>query len=240
MLVRKLVGVGVHTYIGILGYCVKNKGEDHIEVVHHNVTNEELEVGLKEHVKFGIPFAKNKVVITFKNLLERCLCYLHFKMHKQLYTFLAGVLLQMCHPGTFIPDAQSMVPQYCGGMDSMRADAIWKCMVMPSTLMLEDICQIFFHHTSYGSCLRDLGCQRLVADLTVKCKGAQHLYHPLGDGNDKGNPGVEEDDLHIVKVISPNLEGNLNNHPQKMVQDLSKYILVIFGNHDVNNHLSLS
>ena len=55
MLVKKLVGVGVHIYIGMLGYCLKDKGEDHFEIVHHNVINE---AGLEEYVKFGTPFAK--------------------------------------------------------------------------------------------------------------------------------------------------------------------------------------
>ena len=97
----------------------------------------------------------------------------------------------------------------------------------------------FFHHTSHGSRLRDLDCQRLVADLTARREGAQHLYHLLENGNDKENLGIEEDDLHIVKVISPNPEGNLDDHPQKMVHDLPKYIPMIFGDHDVYNHLLL-
>ena len=124
VLVKKLIGVGVHTYIGMLGYCVEDKEEDHFEVVHHNVTNEKLEARLEEYVKFGTTFAKNKVVITSKNLLERCLCYLYFKMHKQLNTSLARVLLQMYRFGSFIPYAQWVVPRYCGGMDCMRADAM--------------------------------------------------------------------------------------------------------------------
>ena len=82
VLVKNLVGVGIHTYIDMLGYCLKDKGEDHFEVMHHNVTNGELEAGLEKCMKFGTSFAKKKVVITSKNLLERCLCYLHFKMHK--------------------------------------------------------------------------------------------------------------------------------------------------------------
>ena len=95
MLVKKLVGVGVHIYIDILEYCIKNKKNDHFEVVHKNVTNEELVARLEEYMKFSTPFAKNRVVFTSKNLLERCLCYLYFKMHKQLNSSLAKVLLQM-------------------------------------------------------------------------------------------------------------------------------------------------
>ena len=67
-----------------------------------------------------------------------------------------------------------------GGMDSIRANAMWKCMVLPST-MLEDVCQIFFYHTSFGSYLYDLGYQRLVVDLIATCEGAKHFYHPPQD-----------------------------------------------------------
>ena len=41
VLVKRLSGVGLHTYVGMLGYCIKDKGEDHFEVVHNNITDEE-------------------------------------------------------------------------------------------------------------------------------------------------------------------------------------------------------
>ena len=60
----------------MLGYYIKEKEEDHFEVVHHNVTNEELVARYKEYMRFDTLFAKYEVVLTFKNLLERCLCHL--------------------------------------------------------------------------------------------------------------------------------------------------------------------
>ena len=95
ILVKRLSGVGLHTYVGMLGYCIKDKGEDYFEVVHNNITDEELTARLKEYVKFGTPFAKNKVILTSKNLLERCLCYLQYRMKSQLGSTLPGVLLHM-------------------------------------------------------------------------------------------------------------------------------------------------
>ena len=105
VLVKRLSRVGLHTYVGMLGYCIKEKGEDHFEVVHNNITDEDLTTGLKEYVKFGTPFAKNKVVLTSKNLLERCLCYLQYRMKSQLGSTLPRVLLHMLHSGTYILDA---------------------------------------------------------------------------------------------------------------------------------------
>ena len=63
-------------------------------------------------------------------------------------------------------------------------------MVLPSILMLEDICWIFFHHTSLGSCLCDLGYQRLAANLTRIHEDAKHLYHPLGDEENANDQDV--------------------------------------------------
>ena len=49
---------------------MKDKGEQHFDVVHNNITEDELEAGIDEYVKYGTPFAKNKVVLTSRNLLE--------------------------------------------------------------------------------------------------------------------------------------------------------------------------
>ena len=70
VLMKKLIEIGVHTYTGMLKYCMKDRGEDHFEVVHNNVIDVELVIGLEEYVKYGTPFAKNKIVLTSKNLLK--------------------------------------------------------------------------------------------------------------------------------------------------------------------------
>ena len=85
---------------------MKDRGEDHFEVVHNNVTDVKLAVELEEYVKHDIPFAKNKTVLTSKNLLEKCACYLKYKMHSQLRSSHQGVLLQILHRRSYILDAK--------------------------------------------------------------------------------------------------------------------------------------
>ena len=104
VLVKKLSGIRLHTYVGMLGYCVKDRREDHFEVVHDNVSDEELAARLEEYVKLDTSFAKNKIVFTSKNLLERCLCYLWYKMGDQLfqeffYICYVQVLISQMHNG---------------------------------------------------------------------------------------------------------------------------------------------
>ena len=106
VLVKKLSGIRLHTYVDMLGYCVKDRRKNHFEVVYTNVCDDELAVGLEGYVKLGTSFAKNKIVLTSKNLLERCLCYLWYKMSNQLKSTLLGVLLYMLCTSTYIPDVQ--------------------------------------------------------------------------------------------------------------------------------------
>lgn len=234
---------------------MKDKGEEHFDVVHNNITEIELEAGIEEYVKYGTPIAKNKVVLTSRNLLERCHTYAHYKMKKFLGSQLPGVLLSMLRTGTYVPDASWIVPHTCRGMDSVRAAAMWKCMVSPFTLMLEDVCQIFFYHTNLGSRLRDLGCQRLAADLTASREGAEHLYDIHDNENEEVNVSVEGNIIDLttsqslnawnsiesqkLDVLCPNVESGWDSiQSPNLVDELPQYIAVYVGNHDSENHLS--
>ena len=60
---KKLTRIGLHTYIEMLKYCVKDRKKEHFEEVHNNDSDDELVARLEEYVKHGTPFAKNKVVL---------------------------------------------------------------------------------------------------------------------------------------------------------------------------------
>ena len=57
---------------------------DHFEVVHNNISDDKLATRLKEYMKYGTPFANNKVVFTSKSLLERYDCFLKYKIKSNL------------------------------------------------------------------------------------------------------------------------------------------------------------
>ena len=116
---KKLIGIGLHIYIEIIQYCMKDRREKHFEVVHNNVCDHELVAKLEEYMKYGTSFTKNKVVITSKNLLERCNCYAKYKMKKWLGLQLPGVLLYILRTCTYILNAQWIVPCTCRRMDSI-------------------------------------------------------------------------------------------------------------------------
>lgn len=41
------------SFLGRMGYCVKDNGEEHFEFVHHNVSIDDMNEGKMEYAKFG-------------------------------------------------------------------------------------------------------------------------------------------------------------------------------------------
>ena len=56
-------------------------------------------------MKYGTSFAKNKVVLTSRNLLERCHIYVYYKMKKHLGSQLPGMLSSMLLTCIYVPNA---------------------------------------------------------------------------------------------------------------------------------------
>ena len=181
ILTKTLRNTGLHTFIGMLGYCIKDKGEDHFQCVRKNVTHEQMEEGLEEYIKYGTPFAKNRIVLTHTNLIERVATYCRYKMKTQLDSTLLGTLLPMLRSGQFIPSASWVLPVHQGGMEYNRAAALWKCMINLQAIEMDDVTQIFFEHTNPSSRLADLGRQRLTASLNDAREGTKHDYVVSGN-----------------------------------------------------------
>lgn len=126
ILTKILRNTGLHTFVGMLGYYTKDKGEDHFQCVYKNVTDAQLEEGVEEYIKHGTPFAKNRVVLTHTSLIERAATYCKFKLKKHLGSTLPGTLLPMLRSGQFIPSASWVLPARQGGMEYTKAAALWK------------------------------------------------------------------------------------------------------------------
>lgn len=146
ILTKNLTGNGLHNYLGMLGYYIKDRGGDHFVMVQKNVNESELEDGLEEYVKFGNPYKDTRIVLTSTNVMLKAGVYVEHKMNKQIGSTIPGVLLHMLRFGTYIPNANWVVPGACGGMDYSRSSSMWKCVVSPATVEMEDVCKIFFAH----------------------------------------------------------------------------------------------
>jgi len=81
----------------------------------------------------------------------------------------------------YIPSASWVLSVRQGGMEYTRASSLWKCMMHPGTIDMDDVTQIFVEHTNPGSCLADFGQRRLANQLDDAREGAQCDYVVQGN-----------------------------------------------------------
>ena len=68
--VEGLACKGLHTFKGMIGYCMKNNGNKHFEFVHHNVSADDMN-GKMEHAKFRKVGLNDRVSLSHSNVLQR-------------------------------------------------------------------------------------------------------------------------------------------------------------------------
>jgi len=89
----------------------------------------------------------------------------------------------MLRSGQYIPSTSWVLPIRQGGIEYTRASLLWKCMMHPKTIDMDDVTQIFFEHTNPRSRLADLGWQRLANHLDDTREGAQCDYVVQGNSH---------------------------------------------------------
>lgn len=142
---RKLTGRVLHTWHGLIGYCLKDQDQPHFRCVMHNITSEDAQAGIEAYVQLGAGPLKNKTMLTPSNLYKRALVYfqMHYKGDKNSCTF-QDVLMDMCRTGKYYPSASWVIPFQGKGMSHERAAALWRIMVAPSSTTATHIHKVFF------------------------------------------------------------------------------------------------
>lgn len=148
---KGLDGKGLHTLSGMIGYCTKDEGSPHFRLISHNISQEEIEDGKMEYIKYGKGDIKGKVTLDMRNLMCRANLFYQKKMpHSQPRNEipLLQVLTTMMKTGVYYPTAAWVVPNAGRGMPMWRANSLWKCMVNPEHVDETDIANVFFEHDS--------------------------------------------------------------------------------------------
>ena len=68
---KKMRDEGFHNFLDMVGYCMKDNGEDCFEFVHHNVLGDDMNEGNMEYAKIGKVGLKNHVSLSHSNVLQR-------------------------------------------------------------------------------------------------------------------------------------------------------------------------
>jgi hypothetical protein len=91
-------------------------------------------------------------------------------MKKKIGSIFLGVILEMLR-SRWSYLATSWVLTYKNNeMDYLRSQFLWKCMMMPQVVELDDVIKQNYEHTNPGFRLREIGKSQLVEKLHEICK----------------------------------------------------------------------
>ena len=136
---------GIHTWLGMLGYCNKSQNQEGFRRMTKNVTDTQIAKGDELYIKLGAGDLKGRKGLHSRNVIEKAGHYYKFKLQSNPdVAELPVVLLSMMQSGHFYPSATWCAPMNGGGMDLRRAESLWKCHITPSETTLYDVEQVFF------------------------------------------------------------------------------------------------
>lgn len=85
----------------MLGYFMKDACKEHFETVDHNITAEDLNIGMEQYALYGREDNKNCIVLTMRNLADRVLHWRRFHCTHPLVVDFERDLYEMLKYGKY-------------------------------------------------------------------------------------------------------------------------------------------
>ncbi|MCO5589389.1 hypothetical protein L7F22_043356 [Adiantum nelumboides] len=126
VLCRALKQRGMHTFRGMVGYCLKDRDELHFQKVEHNISADDINDGIELHNLYGAYALKNKVCLTPANVFDRTLMFWRFKLNHPIGNGFLNTLRRMISSGTYYPSSHWIISYQGRGMPVSKIDALWK------------------------------------------------------------------------------------------------------------------
>ncbi|KAL3691003.1 hypothetical protein R1sor_004654 [Riccia sorocarpa] len=139
--VKKLTNKGIHTFIGMVGYCLNDHQEIHFQVCMKGISDVVRREGMQLFTFYGANDTKNRVKLNPNNIVTRTLQYNKYVCRHPLWTSFRGCLQRMFTGGHYAPSTTWLINK---GLDKTRIASMWKAYVQPGTLTMADIDKIFF------------------------------------------------------------------------------------------------
>lgn len=140
---RSLIQTGVHTWLGMIGYCIKDFGQERFKYVMQNISDEDISVGQDEVLEHGAAPLKHRIALGPNNVFDRAVLFYNFHERKNPRISLPGVLTHMIKTGKYYPSAQWVVPHQGQGWDRDRANTCWRMLIRPEETGIDDVNFVF-------------------------------------------------------------------------------------------------
>ncbi|MCO5609929.1 hypothetical protein L7F22_064164 [Adiantum nelumboides] len=95
ILCRALKQRNMHTFHGMVGYCMKDCDEAHFQKVDHNISADDQNDGIEVHSLYGADALKNKVCLMPLNVFDYSLMFWRFKLNHPTGNRFPDVLQRM-------------------------------------------------------------------------------------------------------------------------------------------------
>jgi hypothetical protein len=101
--VKQASGKGLHTFTGLLSYCLKDRNEEHFSTLQHNISEEDKDAAIKEYVLWGAVQAK-RVKLNMQILLDKMeMHYSYCTTEPLASTNAVKLLTNMLHTTQYVP-----------------------------------------------------------------------------------------------------------------------------------------
>lgn len=108
---RSLRNVRMHTFTGMIGYCMKDLHKPHVKWYAKGIDAREIAEGRSLHAQYGQGELKHKVALTLINLFDRAYVYFENYIADPESTTLPNTLLRMLSTSKYYPSASWVVPK---------------------------------------------------------------------------------------------------------------------------------
>lgn len=171
---KNLRDEGLHNFKGMLGYCVEDNGEEHFGFVHHNVSAIVVNGGKMEYIKFGKVGLSNCVSMSHSNVFQRAHQWARFRMKKHLGATFVGTLFNLCKIGQLYHNPIRVIHLRLANIRVRRTTSIWKIMMNPYDLTMEDISNVFSNTIIEVSNMRCVNAQQTALHHRVEEREINH------------------------------------------------------------------
>jgi hypothetical protein len=131
------------TFEHMLGYVQKDSGKPHYAIVTNDITDAELQAGVKAYNEVSGDYRLNKVILTKKGFVARLWAY----WHANFWPFLTPVdivALCMIRSGAYVADASWTTAPLGHGNDFARDAAWWVMSTRPARATLQQVRVVFW------------------------------------------------------------------------------------------------
>lgn len=143
--VTELKNTGIHTFIGMVGYCSKDRNEAWFTCVHKEVSEADVEQGAEEHILYGKANSSKQLGLNHNNIMDRACLY--GKYRGDVEEGFEENVLRMIRSGKYTFNGSFVAHQGC--FNRVRAQALWKTRTHPQDVTPLDVDKVLYKEDGF-------------------------------------------------------------------------------------------